>query len=58
MYSVPDVMTANGIYDTKTQTMTFSESTDYMKYVASRSNLDRFSNIFSYIDVFQKAANT
>lgn len=44
--SVPDIMTANGVYDTKTQTMTFGESSDYMKFVASRSNLDRYSNIF------------
>ncbi|CAF0723375.1 unnamed protein product [Brachionus calyciflorus] len=45
--SVPDIMTANGIYDTKTQTSTFGESSDYMKFVASRSNLDRYTNVFS-----------
>ena len=45
-YSVPDVITANGIYDTTTQTMTFGESDDYMKYMATRSNLDRYKNVF------------
>ena len=45
--SVPDVMTANGIYDTKTQTQSFGESNDYMKFIASKSNLDRYSNVFS-----------
>ena len=44
--SVPDVMTANGIHDTKTQTMTFGEASDYKKYVASKSNLDRYTNVF------------
>jgi hypothetical protein len=48
VYSVPDIMTANGIYDTKTQTMTFAEADEYMKFIASKSNLDRYSNIFSY----------
>lgn len=46
-YSVPDVMTANGIYDTKTQTMTFGQSSDYVKFLAARANLDRYSNVFS-----------
>lgn len=41
-------MTANGIYDTKTQTMTFGESSEYMKFLASKANLDRYSNVFSY----------
>lgn len=40
-------MTANGIYDTKTQTQSFGETNDYMKFVASKSNLDRYSNVFS-----------
>lgn len=46
-YSVPDLITASGIYDTKTQTMTFGESDEYMKFVASKSNLDRYTNVFS-----------
>lgn len=45
-YSVPDPITANGIYDTTTQTMAFGSSDEYMKHLASRSNLDRYSNIF------------
>lgn len=45
-YTVPDTITANGIYDTKTQSMTFGQSSDYMKFIASKSNLDRYSNVF------------
>jgi len=41
-YTVPDIMTANGIDDTKTQSMTFGETSDYMKFIASKSNLDRY----------------
>lgn len=53
-HSVPDPITANGIYDTTTQTMTFADSESYMKYVASRSNLDRYSNIFVYKKISYK----
>jgi len=45
-------MTANGIYDTKTQTQSFGESHDYMKFIASKSNLDRFSNVFSLVYLY------
>lgn len=44
---VPDSITANGVYDTKTSTTTFENSQDYLKFLALKSNLDRYKNIFS-----------